>query len=78
MVFWAWRIDPLQGGGGSRAHCGRRQRFGFLDIRGVIGAVGERDGVLARIGQHLKFVAGIAADRAGIRLHRAEVQARAG
>ena len=62
-------------GGGAWTRCGRLCGF---DVRGIVGAGGERDGVLARIRQHVELLRGIAADGAAVGLHRAEVQAQAG
>ena len=73
--FLRRRGDALECRGGGRPRGRRRKRFGHFDIGRVIRSVGKRDGVLARIGQHLEFVAGVAADRAGVGLHRAEPQA---
>jgi hypothetical protein len=55
----------------------RCQRFGHLDVGGVIGCIGEGDQVFTALGQHLEFVGAGATDGAGIGLHRAEVQTHA-
>ena len=49
-------------------------RVGRLEIRGVVIAVREHDGVFAGVGEHVEFLRDVAADRAGIRPHRAELQ----
>ena len=61
-------------GGGAR----RGNGFGQFHVRGVIRTVRIQDGVLARIGDHLEFVRGAAADRAGIGRHRAVLQPQPG
>src|SRR3546814_18731997 len=52
--FLGWRSDRLHGLGGLRAGVIGCQRFGHLDIGGVIGRVGKCDGVRSeerRVGQ---------------------------
>ena len=49
-----------------RARTARRQRFGLLDVRRVVGRRAVRDRVLARFGEHLELVRCAAADRAGV------------
>ncbi len=69
------RPDALERSGGRGTLRRRRNRFGHLDVRGVIGFGRIRDRILAGIGEHLELVARIAADRAGVGLHGAERQA---
>ena len=70
--------DFLQGFCGCRTRCVWRNGFRHFNIRGVIGsgAVGQR--VFAGIRQHMKLVRTAAADRAGIRRDRAELQPETG
>ena len=60
-----------------RPRLARRERLGELEVGRVIVAVGKDDRVLARIGQHVEFLGGAAADRAGVRVHGAEAQPEA-
>ena len=75
--FLGGRGDLAQVFAGGRARRGRGGAGGF-DVGRVVRAGGKHDGVLAGGGQHLEFHRGIAADRAGIGLHGAEVQPEAG
>ena len=52
----------------------RRQRLCELDVRGVVGAVRERDQVFARVGKHLELMRLGSADVARVREHRTVVQ----
>src|SRR6185436_1802563 len=62
---------------GLAAHRGRRQRFGELDVGGVIRSRAERDRILAGIREHVKFMRTGAADRAGIGGDRAKFKPQA-
>ena len=53
-------------------------QLGFLDIGGVIAAAAIDDGSLAGFGDDHELVAALAADGAGIGLHRAVCQAATG
>jgi hypothetical protein len=75
--FLGGRGDLAQGSPAAARGAGRGGAGGF-DVGRVVRAGGERDGVLAGIGEHVEFLRGIAADRAGVGLHGAEVQAQAG
>ena len=55
----------------------RCQCFGLFDVGGVIRTRRKRDGVLARISQHLEFVGDIAANGASVGLHGTEPQTQA-
>ena len=63
------------------AHAGAlwlgRDRFGKVDIGRIVAAGGESDGVFARVGQDMELVRTAAADAAGVRRDRAEVEAAA-
>ncbi len=65
VVLLAWAAAQ-------RAAAPTAQRSGGLDVRGVVVAVRECDRVLARVGEHVKFVRDAAADVAPVRLHGAE------
>ena len=56
----------------------RRHGLGLLDVRGVVVAVGERDRVLARGGEHVELLRAGAADGTRVREHRTELQPHAG
>jgi hypothetical protein len=70
------RHDERPGGGGARR--GGRQRGRQFEIRRVIAAVGEHDGVLPGVGENVKFLRHVAADGAAVGLHGAEIQSHAG
>ena len=57
--------------------CRRNARRG-LDVRRIVIAVRECDGILARVGENVKFLRYAAADAAAVRLHGAEFEAHAG
>ena len=61
--------------GGTPAWC---NGLGGFHVRCVIRNVGKCNRVLARIGQHVKFLRGIATDFAAVGLHRAESQSKSG
>ncbi len=65
----------LQGGRGQAGRQGQSLRQ--LDVGGIVANGGEGDSVLAGIRQDMKFVGGLAADGARIRLHGPEIQAAA-
>ena len=52
----------------------RRNRFGELDVGGVIGVRAVRDRILTRLGEHLELVRGRSADRAGVGGDRPEFE----
>ena len=64
----------IRAGGGALA--GGRHGLGQLHVGGVAGLVGEGDVVLAGFGQHVEFMAGGAADGAGVRFHGTVIQAQ--
>ena len=71
------RADPAQGSAWrGRGVVGAKARGG-LDVRGIVACGRERDGILARLGEHVKFLRDAPADAAAIRLHRAELEAQA-
>jgi hypothetical protein len=72
------RVDRLRSDSVAAARGAGRQRFGHLDVRGVIRTRREGDRVFAGIGQHVEFMRGAAADGAGVGIHGAELQAEAG
>ena len=64
-------------GGRCRARARRRHGFRHLEVRRVLVAVREGDGVLARVGEHVEFLGGAAADAARVGAHGAEAQLHA-
>ena len=70
-------IHLFHGGAGRRALDGRGQRLRQFHIGGVVGAIGKGDIILTGLSQNMEFVAGGAADGAGIGFHRAIIQAQA-
>ena len=50
------RMHARQGFGWRQALAGWSQRFGQLDVGGVVATVGKGDGILTGFGQHMKFV----------------------
>ncbi len=75
--FGVGGIHLFHGRNRGRALDSGGQGFGQFHVGGVIGAVREGDVIFTGIGQHMEFVAGGAADGAGIRFHRAVVQTQA-
>ena len=71
------RCHVLHGFAGCRAFTGRSDRFGFLDVGGIVTVGAEYDVVFAGGGEHVELVGGAAADRAGIRLDRAVLKPQA-
>ncbi len=72
--FGIWRIDQSHF---LRRRCARRLRrdsFCQFNVSRVIRNIRENDIVFAALRQHLEFMRGVAADRTGIGLYRAEIQ----
>jgi len=61
-----------------RARRGRDRAPRGFEIRGVVARGRKGDRVLARIGEHMKFLRDVAADAAAVRLHGAEFQPHSG
>ena len=70
-------VHPAHGFGRGGAGRGLRSGGGF-HVGGVIGTVGEGDGVFSGIGHHVELLRCIAANGARVGLHRAEIQAQPG
>ena len=62
---------------GRAARLGGGERLGHLDVGGVVIRIGPGDGVLARVGEHVELLRGVAADAARVGPHRAEAQVHA-
>jgi len=73
---WCGDFSESLGGAGGCTECG--DRFRLFNVGGVVTAVGEGDGILAGLGQHMEFVGKTPANAAGIRQHRAKIQTQAG
>ncbi|MND68250.1 hypothetical protein D3C80_596940 [compost metagenome] len=71
-------VDQAQFFARRRAHGFPWNGLGLLDIGGVVGAVAEDHVVFTGLCQYMEFVGVATADRAGVGLHRTEVQAQAG